>query len=217
MFSSDQSKRILEQLLSLFRGGTNKAQVEATITSGTITETNSAAIAASLSVIDDWDSSDAAKTVGITTVVKKTGAQIGADGAAYASGDVVGDQGAIVLAAARFSGGSGIIHSVVVKDLTKQSSALDIVVFDSNPSNSTFTDNAACDIADGDIDKVIGVINVAASDYAAFNDNSVANVKGINLPFIASGSANLYFVVVSRGTPTYVADELSIAFGILQD
>lgn len=167
--------------------------------------------------LTSWNNSGAAKTVGITTIVKKTGAEIGVDGAAYASGDLIGDQSPIALAAARISGGSGILHSVTIKDLTKQNSALKIVIFDSNPSGTTFTDNSALDVADADIDKIISWIDIAASDYISFSDNSVAHIRGLSIPFLASGSSNLYFCVISNGTPTYVADELSISFGILQD
>lgn len=209
---------MLDWFRNLRRNNTLAVTIDSvTSGAGVATESTLGDVKTSLQIIDDWDSQDAAKTVGITTIVKKTGANIGVDGAAYASGDLIGDQSPITLAAARYSGGSGIIYSVTIKDLSKQNAALKIVIFDSNPSNTTFTDNAALDINDADIDKIIGWIDVASSDYISFSDNSVATVKGINLPFVASGSVNLYFCIISNGTPTYVADELSVAFGISQD
>jgi hypothetical protein len=157
------------------------------------------------------------KSGGYTDIIKITGAQVGVDGATYGSGDVLGDKCPIKIEAAKSPFGTGIIHSVIIQDLSKQSGALDIVFFDSNPTATTFTDNAALDIADADLPKVIGVVSVLASDYAAFNDNSVATVKGISLPVKSLSSNNLWIAVVSRDTKTYVADELSIAISILQD
>lgn len=232
---ADQSKSYLSRLVNIFQRlitpGTangpdylNTNVASSALPTGAATSANQTseitelqAIKTSVQIMDDWDSTDACKSVGITTIVKKTGANVGADGAAYASGDLIGDQSPITLAAARVSGGSGIIHSITIKDLSKQNAALKVVIFDSNPSGTTFTDNAALDVADADIDKIIGWVDIAAADYISFADSSVAHIKGLSIPFLASGSVNLYFCIISNGTPTYVADELSIAFGILQD
>lgn len=155
---------------------------------------------------------------GFTRTVKITGAQVGADGAAYATGDVIGDKSPIEIELTRGQTGTCVIQTVVIRDLSKQSSALDLLVFDSLPTG-TFTDNSACDIADADITKVAGVISVAAADYASFNDNSVATVRNIGLAIQSQESTKtkVWIVPVSRGTPTYVADELSISLTVLQD
>lgn len=157
------------------------------------------------------------KVGGVTNIVKLTGAQVGVDGAAYGSGDVLGDKCPIKIEAVRSQSDTGIIHSVIVQDLSNQSGAIDIVFFDSNPSSTTFTDNAALDINDADLPKVIGIVSVVAADYKSFADNAVATVKGIALPIKSLSSPNLWIAVVSRDTKTYVADELSIAIGILLD
>lgn len=158
------------------------------------------------------------KTGGITNVVKLTGVQVGVDSAAYASGDVLGDKCPISVELIRKDNGTGILQSIITQDLSKQSGAYDIVVFDSNPTATTFTDNSALDIADADLPKVIGVISVVSSDYASFNDNSVGTTKGVGLPIQNASTTNKIWIgLVSRDTKTYVADELSIAFGILQD
>lgn len=159
---------------------------------------------------------------GVTGIVNKTGAQVGVSSAAYATGDVIGDLSPITADVFRMEGttnvpASGVLQSIIIKDLSKQSLAIDVVIFNANPSATTFTDNSALDIADADIDKVIGVVSVLASDYAAFNDSSVATKTGIGLPVSTASGTKIWFCLVSRGAPTYVADELSIAFGILQD
>jgi hypothetical protein len=156
---------------------------------------------------------------GFTEVYKVTGAQVGVDGAAYASGDLLGDQSPILIKPLRSQTGTAILQSITIQDLSKQSLAIDVVFFDANPSTTTFTDNAALDIADADITKVIGVVSIVAGDYAAFADSSVATKSniGLTLKSLASPTTGIYFCLVTRGAPTYVADELSIQFGILQD
>jgi len=158
------------------------------------------------------------KSGGYTALVKLTGAQIGVSGAAYATGDVLGDTSPIAVEVVRGKNGTGILQSLIIQDLSKQSIALDMVVFDSNPTATTFTDNSALDIADADLPKVIGVVSVASTDYAAFNDSSVATKTAISL-LIQNYSTltQVWVCFVTRGAPTYVADELSAVIGILQD
>lgn len=155
-----------------------------------------------------------------TSLIKIAGATIDVQQTAYADGDLVGT-GAIEIAnAVRTGGGSGMLVSVVLQDLTKQDAALDVILFDANPTGTTFTNNSALDIADADITKIIGHVSVAASDYTDFNDNSVATKTQIALPVEASGTDNtsLYFCLISNSaTPTYAQNELSAVFGFLQD
>jgi len=158
------------------------------------------------------------KTGGVTDLIKITGAQIGVSGAAYASGDVLGTTSPIKIEPIRYVYGTAILHSIVTQDLSAQGGAIDLVVFDSQPTATTFTDNSALDIADADLPKVIGVISIAAADYATFSDSSVATTRNIGLPIKSLATTpNLWVCPVSRDTKTYVANELSLAIGFLQD
>jgi len=120
--------------------------------------------------------------------------------------------------AVRGNNGTGVIFSLTIQDLDKKDSAISVTVFDSNPSNSTFTDGGAITINDLDLPKVIGVINVATTDYTDYVDNSVANVKAISLPIQAQGTTNSLWLLfrditgAARGAKT-----LSASIGILQD
>jgi len=159
---------------------------------------------------------------GATGIVKKTGVQVGVSGAAYATGDVIGDLSPITADVFRMEGNvnvpaSGVLQSIIIKDLSNQSLAIDVVIFDANPSATTFTDNSALTLADADAPKVIGVVSIVASDYVAFAASSVATKTGIGLPISTATGTKIWFCLISRGAPTYVADELSISFGILQD
>lgn len=137
---------------------------------------------------------------------------------AYADGDLVGEK-LTLTNAGRIEGGSLIVHSIVLADKAKQSAALDVVFFFADPSGTTFTDNAALDVADADLEKIAGVVSIAASDYADFNDNSVATVRNIGLLVdLPDGERDLYACLVTRGTPTYVeTDDVDLSVGILQD
>ena len=68
--------------------------------------------------------------------------------AAYATGELVG--GKLTLAGPFIKYG-GLIESVIITDLAKQSIGKDVVIFDANPSNTTFTENSALAIADADL------------------------------------------------------------------
>lgn len=159
---------------------------------------------------------------GATATVKKTGTQIAVTSALYSTGCVLGTTSPIQTEVFRIGGdvnqlGSAILQSVIIKDLSKQSLAVDVIIFDSNPTATTFTNNSVLDIADADIDKIVGIISILATDYVSFNDNSVAIKTGIGLPITTNLGNNIWFCLVTRGSPTYVANELSVTFGLLQD
>ena len=124
----------------------------------------------------------------------------------YATGDLVG--GLLTLATTAFG---GLIQSVIITDLAKQNIAKDVVFFDTNPANTTFTENAALDIADADLVDVICVVPVL--DWFSFNDNSIGQALNLAVPF---SNTPLYAAIIERGAPTYVStSDLTIRVGIL--
>lgn len=158
------------------------------------------------------------KVGGVTTIVKKTGAEVAVVSGTYATGEVLGTTSPIKCEVVRGKGvGSGILQSVIIKDLSAQSGILDVIIFDANPTATIFTDNTALDVNDADIDKIIGVVSIVAADYAVFADSVVATKTGIGLPLLALTSDSIYIALVSRDAKTYVNNELSISLGILQD
>lgn len=142
------------------------------------------------------------------------------DTSAYATGELIGLTGAAPLIFDNATSGDnssgtrgGVIQSVVITDLAKQSANLDLVIFDTNPSNTTFTDQAAFDPDDVDILNIVGV--VAITDWKAFSDNSVGVANNLAIPFILDTGNQLYAAIVSRGAPTYGANDLTIRLGII--
>lgn len=127
------------------------------------------------------------------------------DLAAYASGDLVGGK-------LTFSGAlsantkTGFVTSVMVRDQADQNTQLNLVLFSSDPSSTTFTNNAALDIADADLAKVTAIIDIPTTARFSFADNGVKYVPNIAVPVRSDVSdGTLYGALISRGTPTFAA------------
>lgn len=134
----------------------------------------------------------------------------------YAAGDVIGDE-LTLTNAMRVSSGSGVLHSIAVFDADNEKAAFDILLFESDPAG-TYTDNAAASWNTADFAKFLGRVNVATTDYLTVNSRALAVKTGIGLTVKASGSRNLYAVLIATGTPTYTATtDLTLRFGFLQD
>jgi hypothetical protein len=142
--------------------------------------------------------------------------QVTSAAAIYAAGDSVG--GKITLTnAVRISGGTGILTSIDIIDKSAQNAPGNILIFDSDPTAATITDNAPF-VFSTDIAKLIANIPVVVGDYSTFGTISTANIGGLARVVKASGSANLYACFVTSGTPTYATtSDILIGFGILQD
>ena len=137
----------------------------------------------------------------------------------YASGDLVGTKIELAEAVDGDTNQSGtvggLIQSVVVTDLGAQSADLDIVFFDADPSNTTFTDNAAFDVHDTDLLNIVGVAQITT--WVALSDNSVGQALQLAIPFVLDSGHSLFAAIVSRGTPTYVStSDLTLRVGVLQ-
>lgn len=136
------------------------------------------------------------------------GATVGVNAVAYATGDLLGSK--LTLARATSQGGfSSVLERIIVRDLSDQSAPIDLILFDADPTGTTFTNNSPLDVADADLPKIIGTKSIVAADYAAFADNAVAYVEADIAVRPASGTT-LYAALVIRGAATYVANELSI-------
>lgn len=142
----------------------------------------------------------------------------------YSTGDNVG--GLLTFTDALDKSQTGVLMSVTISDKAGQTGALDLVLFDSNPSSTTFTDNGALTVNDADLVKILGVVAVVSADYHAFADNSVASVAGVGLPLQLAGASDqtgqqipaLYGALVARGTINLAStSDLQVSLGILWD
>ena len=151
---------------------------------------------------------------GYTSVIKDTTAV--STTPAYTAGDAVGGKRTITNAL-RTSGGSGILESVQILDRANQKAAMELFIFDSDPSAATITDNAAFVFSTDDL-KVLAHVTIAATDYVSINSKAVATIKGLGVALKGNATSTLYAALVTTGTPTYAATtDLQLIYGILQD
>lgn len=118
------------------------------------------------------------------------------------------------------SGGISILQSVLVLDKANQKAPLTILLFDSDPSAGTYTDNGQVNLST-DIAKVIRRINVTAGDYETIDnsgaDYATAEIGPVSKLVKAASGTSLYAVILTTGTPTYAsASDLTVRFGFMQ-
>lgn len=133
----------------------------------------------------------------------------------YAAGDAVGGKLSFT-GAVKDTVKSGIISNIMITDLDKEAADLDVIFFNADPTGTTFTNNAALDIADADLSKIVCTVSVTTD--MAFADNGTSYLNNINCPFYLASGTTLYGALVARGTPTYTSvSDLVVRVGILQD
>jgi len=126
-----------------------------------------------------------------------------------------------------FNGRGGFIHSITVVDADAENAPLNFLFFSANPTASTTTDAAPFVIHADDVDKLIGIVAVAAVDYDLIDaGTSIVTKENLGIVFetvanstsaLNDGDDNLYMAVHTSGTPTYTAvDDLIFKIGIVQ-
>lgn len=118
----------------------------------------------------------------------------------YTAGDQVGTQFTIANAA-RVSGGTGRIKSVVLISAADIIGAYDVVF--TNASITLAADNAAYAISDSDALKIVGLVPLAGA-YDIGN-NRIAQAFNLNIPYNCSGGTSLYAGLITRVAHTFFA------------
>lgn len=137
---------------------------------------------------------------------------------AYSNGDVVGGVQTLT-SAMRVSGGTGILQSIFINDKGNQKAAFELLIFNQNPSNGTYTDNGAFSLNATDEGFLIRRVSVSAGDYLTLSSHASADLGSLGRVVQAVGSANLYVIaVLNVSTPTYATTtDLTFSYGFLQD
>ena len=143
---------------------------------------------------------------------------------AYHANDIVGGTGAGAglgintnANAARVTGGTGKLDSIVVRDLAMQNAVLQIWLFSATPAAGTYTDNGAFGLHDTDSALCIGVVTIATTDYVSATDNSIATLCNIGLDYKVAATS-MFAIFRTTGTPTYAAtSDLSLTFNFLRN
>lgn len=134
--------------------------------------------------------------------------QLTVEAAAYADEDVIG--GKLTIArAGRKSGGSGFIMGFSINTKAACSKAMRLIFFKANPSATTFTENSALALNSADYTKVIGHVDIAATDWADLGTPDVCTKLNVNLPYhLADGVVDMYAVLQCQEayTPNSTAD-----------
>lgn len=134
---------------------------------------------------------------------------------AYSDGNAVG--GKRTLANALGAAGTGVLESIMLLDRANQKPALEIYIFDADPTNATLTDKTAFVFSTDDL-KVLARISVATGDWVTHNSKATACIKGIGAALKAAGTSLYAAVVLNGSTPTFAATtDFQIIVGILQD
>lgn len=124
---------------------------------------------------------------------------------AYAPGDVIGVKMTFA-SLARVAGGSGLVQMISIFCKSAQTFACDLILFHTDPSSSTFTDNAALAVNAADFDKVLGVISLVAGSWTNLGTPSFAQAIQLAMAYkLPGGVTDMYGVLVARGTPTLVS------------
>lgn len=154
---------------------------------------------------------------GFTTVSQSTLVMSAAG--AYATGDYMGTTTVpqSFPNAARTSGGTGIIKSIMISDkILTTNVAMELWIID-----RTFTaptDNAAWDLSDANMLFVQGVIPIVTTGWYASSAGQVYFDSTLSIPFKISTGTSLFYALVARGTtPAFTSSDLTISIGVLQD
>lgn len=125
--------------------------------------------------------------------------------AAYASGDVFGGKNAITVFKA--ANRSALLRSIVIDCKVAIVTGFDVIIFSSDPSGSTFTENGAISVAAADAAKVVAVATL--STIVTMGTPSSAILQSQAIEMIGDGTTRtIWAVMVAKGatTPTGTAD-----------
>ena len=124
---------------------------------------------------------------------------------AYSANDAVGGQMEFVDICTA-SSNIAKLKNVVITDKGAQDAKLYLVLF--SEDFTATADNAEFDPSDSDLLNVVAVIEIAATDYFDFKDNSVAikTISGSPAVELVEGGTSLYGqLMVETSTPTYTS------------
>jgi len=141
---------------------------------------------------------------------------------AYTAGDTLGGEMTLT-AAARVSGGSGILTGISMAVLDDGANLwvandVEVVIFKSNPAG-TYTDNATLNgTAFTDADSFLIVDTVLLDTVSALGDVKFLKARNLNVPYVCSGSADLFAVALNRGARTPDAtNAIQFTFHMIRD
>lgn len=95
------------------------------------------------------------------------------------------------------------LWALELSDAAKQSAAMDILLFDDKPVNSTFTDNATLNLVAADLPLHIETVQLLSTSYSALSATAVAAARKLAIPLLLKNGTSLWASLVARGAPIY--------------
>jgi hypothetical protein len=138
---------------------------------------------------------------------------------AYTSGQCLGSLETYGGAGRSGGPGSGLVQSATITDVAGQDAPVDVIVFNQQPTNSTFTDHATCTVNTADLGKVAGVIHITDCTLLGATAPGVCQAQQQALPFaLGNSNTTLWAQAIVRGTPTYTGTgNVAVRLAFLQD
>jgi len=157
---------------------------------------------------------------GLTEVVQKV---LTVAAATYTADDMLGSAeteltGVIVPSTVGGGGdNTGWIVGVELVDDNNNTVNAEVIFWDAEPSNTTFTDEAVFDPDERDMENLIGVVKI--DDWVSFSNVSVGTAANPRpLGFNLGAGTSLFVAVKTKGTPVYAAtDDLTLILSIVAD
>ncbi len=133
------------------------------------------------------------------------------DTSVYAINDSIG--GLLTFPAAFGVSQAGIIQNLILADATFKNNQVMVYIFNSNPSGSTFTDQAPAVIAAADQQRLVSIYTITQFYALAASGYGVGQNLGIA---IKSATTDLFVALVAAEAVTYAnASDLTLSFNIV--
>ena len=100
--------------------------------------------------------------------------------------------------------GTAILKSIQVRDNANQKQPLTIILFSSQPTGATTTDNSAFAYGTSSFLKQIAKINILATDYETIDSKATADVDTFGKVLKSVGALDLWAVIITTGTWRFI-------------
>lgn len=134
----------------------------------------------------------------------------------YNSGDMVG-VGVLTFDNLTNTGRGVIVTDIVITDTAELTGAMELWIFDADPSSgSTLTDNAAADVDGAQASKLRRVIPIATTDWVNCGGFTAANPSFDKFAVFPGGQGDtIYAVLVARATRNQTAaNNITVSIGV---
>lgn len=136
------------------------------------------------------------------------------DTSAYAAGDVLFTDTEIS-GAVLASGRTSILQSVVAVDKDNQGPSIVLYFFDREPSNGTYTANAAFDLNDTDAGYFLG--SVSLDGFVSSGNSQVSTTSNIGMILKPNSGTSVWVIGVINSTTTHTASGMNLSFGFFRE